>query len=141
MFYLIYINVGYFFVSSFDNFQDNFDHFVVIGIQLYKNKKISKLEKLLPAVRWLLQGSSSAQRPQTQTPGAPQGQLDYYFKNEHFLISKISSIRMNINALKCLGSLKKESWIRQYCFTKKRCSYITKTLKRYILKFHNFVRF
>lgn len=51
--YLIYINVGYFFISSFDNFQDNFDHFIVIGIQLYKNKKTSKPEKMLPAVRWL----------------------------------------------------------------------------------------
>lgn len=32
--YLVNIDVGYFFIGSFDNFQDNFDHFKVTGVQL-----------------------------------------------------------------------------------------------------------
>lgn len=40
--YLININVRYLFIGSFYNFQDNFNHFIVIGIQLYRKQKYIK---------------------------------------------------------------------------------------------------
>ena len=49
--YLININVGYLLISSFYDFQDDFIHLIVIGIQLHKNKNVSKL-KMLPG--WLM---------------------------------------------------------------------------------------
>ena len=49
--YLININVGYLLISSFYDFQDDFNHLIVIGIHLHKNKNTSKL-KMLPG--WLM---------------------------------------------------------------------------------------
>ena len=120
--YLININVGYLLISSFYDFQDDFDLLIVIGIQLHKNKNISKL-KMLPGWLMLLVMFIGTDY-KCNTSVNYHIRLDYSFKKWTNIFSSLkSTLRINTCALKHFeSSFLKKTCMRQSCLNKEKCS-------------------